>query len=109
MARILSKGQTGEGFVLPNGFSWDAKLIDGKKEGIITVKDEFGCVACVLHFKNDKLNGLCEFYDEGSLVEKRTYVNDIEEGWSCEIEFGEEARWYSYVNGTKNAELKKYG
>lgn len=33
MARILSKGQTGEGFVLPNGFSWDAKLIDGKKEG----------------------------------------------------------------------------
>ena len=108
MAGILSTGQTGKGFVLPDGYSWDAKLIDRKKEGKITVKDEFGCISCVLHFRNDKLNGLCKFYDLGSLVEKRTFVNDVEEGWACEIEMGEEVRWYLYANGKRNAELKKY-
>ena len=108
MAVFLSIGQSEKGFVLPNGYSWDAKLIDGKKEGKTTVEDKLGCVSCVLHYKNDKLNGVCDFYDLGSLVEKRTFVNDIAEGWGCEIELGEEEKWYLYSNGVKNAELKKY-
>ena len=103
----MPKGLTENGFVLPDGYSWDANLIDGKKEGKITVKDEYGCVSCVLHCHNDKLNGICEFYNEGTLVEKRTYVNNVEEGWACEIEMDEEVRWYSYTNGKRNAELKK--
>ena len=107
MPGILPIGQTGKGFVLPDKYSWDAKLINGKKEGKTTVKDEFGCVCCILYFKNDKLNGLCYFYDLGILVEKRTFVNDVEEGWACEIEMDEEIRWYIYSNGKKNAELKR--
>ena len=108
MDSILPIGLTGKGFVLPDGYSWDAKLIDGKKEGKTTVEDKFGCISCVLHFRNDKLNGLCDFYDLGVLVEKRTFVNDVEVGWACEIEMGEEVRWYLYANGKRNAELKKY-
>ena len=106
MAGILTKDQTEKGFVLPEGYTWDAKLIDGKKEGKVTVEDEYGCISCVLHFHDDKLNGLCEFYELGCLVERRTFVNGIEEGWGCEIENWKEVKGYLYANGVRIAELK---
>lgn len=98
MAEILARGQTEKGFVLPEGFTWDAKLVDGKREGKVTVKDEYGCVSCVLRFHNDKLNGICEFFELGCLVEKRSFVNGVEEGWAYEIENWKEVRGYYYAN-----------
>ena len=104
---ISSSCQKGKGFVLPDGYSWNAKLVNGKKEGKITVRDEYGCLSHVLHFKNDKLNGLCEFYDLGTLIAKRRFINDVEEGWGCEFELGEEVRCFLYENGIKKTELMK--
>ena len=32
-----------------------------------------------MEYKNGKQNGLCLFFDSGSLIEKRTFVDDVEE------------------------------
>ena len=29
-------------------------------------------------------------------------INDIEEGWGCDVENGKEIKWYFYRNGEKN-------
>lgn len=98
-----------KGFVIPEGYSWNANMNNGKKkEGRITVKDQYGCLSHVLQFTNDKLNGICEFYVLGSLVEKRTFVNDIEEGWGCEVDHKKEVRWYFYSNGIRKTILNKH-
>lgn len=98
-----------KGFIIPEGYSWNANMNNGKKkEGRITVKDQYGCLSHVLQFTNDKLNGICEFYVLGSLVEKRTFVNDIEEGWGCEVDHKKEVRWYFYSNGIRKTILNKY-
>ena len=107
MPIITSTGITRDGFVLPPNHSWDAQLINGKKEGIVTVKDEYGRITHVLPFVNDQLNGIAEFYNHGELGEKRTFKNNIEEGWSCEYEREREVRWFMYSNGRKTGELKQ--
>lgn len=94
------------GFELPEGYTWDTILENGKKEGMVTVKDEKGRVFRKLQFKNDQLNGVCRFYRNGKLVEKREYVNDKEEGWSCEINRGKE-RWFMCSDGVRIAEIQK--
>ena len=96
----FQEDQLQKGFVLKEGYSWDAKLIDGKKNGRVIVKnEEEGWVSNVLQYENDKLNGICEFYDVGTLVEKRTFVNDIAEGWAWRIEFDDEVECIMYNNG----------
>lgn len=109
MSNVFSYIRGKEGFSLPNGYSWpkDMKLVNGKKEGTVTIEDEYGYVLCILQYQNDMLNGICEFYSLGSLSEKRTFVNNVAEGWSCEVEMEEEKRWYLYSNGDKEYELKK--
>ena len=108
MPIITTTGITRDGFVLPPNHSWDAQLINGKKKGIVTVKDEYGRISHKLEYVNDQLNGIAEFYNHGELVEKRTFVNNIEEGWSCEYKRGREVRWFMYSNGRKTGELKQY-
>ena len=107
MKDSLFIGKKEEGFSLPNGYSWDATLKNGMKEGKVTVKDEDGCLSHVFYYLKDKRNGICKFYDSGTIKEKRTFVNDIEEGWACEIENKEEVRWFLYSNGIKTAELMR--
>lgn len=46
----------------------------------MTVYDSNGDVSSILQFHDDRLNGLCIFYEGGKCVEKRIYVNDVEEG-----------------------------
>ena len=77
-----------KGYILPKGYSWDIKMVKGMKEGKVTVKDKMKLVHAVLFYSHDKLNGICSFYNNGKLIEKRTYVNNIAEGWSCEYEKG---------------------
>lgn len=107
MTDNVSIGKKEKGFSLPNGYWWDAVMNNGMKEGKVTVKDEDGCVAYVFYYLNDKRNGICEFYDSGTLKEKRTFVNDVEQGWACEIENREEVRWYLYSDGIRTTRLVK--
>lgn len=94
-------------FILPDGYTWNPTLVNGKKEGVVEVRDNLGTIYAILSYKNDKLNGLCEFYEYQVLKSKKNYVNDILEGWSCECSFGEEVKWFVYKNGVKLYELKK--
>ena len=96
-----------KGFVLPNGYTWDAKLGNGKKEGKVIVRDQYGCLSHVLFYEDDKLNGLCEFYKLGMIKEKHTFVNDVAEGWGCEIKFGEVVKWFFDTDGIREVELTK--
>ena len=98
---------TENGFVLPNGYSWDVKLQNGMKEGKVTVRNKMRMVYAVLFYYRDKLNGLCSFYDRGKLIKEVTFVNNIAEGWSCEIGKGGVETWFIYKNGKKVITLVK--
>ena len=106
-ANISIEGVTENGFVLPNGYSWDVKMENGMKEGEVIVRNRMRMVHAILLYHQDKLNGLCLFYNKGKLVEKRTYVNNVAEGWSCELEKGGVEKWYIYRNGKKFSKLVK--
>lgn len=93
---VISKG-----FVLPPGYTWNAKLDGGEKEGTITVMNEEGLIYAELQYKNNELNGECIFYEEGDIKEKITYVNDIADGWSYKFKDGKEAQAYLYEKGKK--------
>ena len=104
---ISLEGITENGFVLPNGYSWDVKLQNGMKEGKVTVRNKMRMVYAVLFYYRDKLNGLCSFYDRGKLIKEVTFVNNIAEGWSCEIGKGGVESWFIYKNGKKVNKLVK--
>ena len=87
-SNISLEGVTENGFVLPNGYSWDVKLQNGMKEGKVTVRNKMRMVYAFLQYNHDKLNGLCSFYDRGNLIKEITFVNNIAEGWSNEFEKG---------------------
>ena len=106
-SNISIEGITENGFVLPNGYSWDVKVQNGMKEGKVTVRNKMRLVYAVLFYNHDKLNGLCSFFDKGKLIEKRTFVNNIAEGWSCEIGKGGVETWFIYKNGKKVNKLVK--
>ena len=106
-SNISLEGVTENGFVLPNGYSWDVKLQNGMKEGKVTVRNKMGMVYAVLFYYRDKLNGLCSFYDRGKLIKEVTFVNNIAEGWSCEIGKGGVESWFIYKNGKKVITLVK--
>lgn len=107
MKEIALVGQRDNGFVVPNESSWDVALVDGMKEGIGEVKDKYGLISAVLSYHNDKLNGICKFYDTGTLIKMISYVDDVAEGWACDFENHEEVRWYIYAKGVKKSTLKK--
>ena len=104
---IAIDGLTEKGFVLPNGYSWDVRIENGMKEGKVIVKNKMRMVHAFLYYHHDKLNGLCSFFKNGRIIEKRTYVNDVVEGWSCELERGGIERWFIYQNGKKISKLIK--
>ena len=106
-SNISLEGVTENGFVLPNGYSWDVKLQNGMKEGKVTVRNKMRMVYAVLFYYRDKLNGLCSFYDRGKLIKEVTFVNNIAEGWSCEIGKGGVESWFIYKNGKKVNKLVK--
>lgn len=98
-------GFSEKGFTLPKGYSWDASSVNGLKDGMVTVRDKSSTIQYVLNYKHDKLYGVSEFYDHGVLVEKRTYVNNVEDGYGCIMDNGEEIHTYLYKDGVKQLEL----
>lgn len=108
LANISLDGLLTHGFVLPEGYTWDLKLKNGMKEGKVVVKNQFNVVVAKLEYHNDKLNGLCLFYNNGVLSNKIMFVNDVANGRGCDVEKMKEVRWYLYENGKKKVELMKF-
>lgn len=86
------------GFSLPEGYKWKRSYQGGMIKSAI-VLDLKGKVYAKLHYSEGKLNGLCEFFENGVLKEKRTYINDVANGWACTIENGKEKQWLLYKDG----------
>ena len=89
----------------PEGCTSNLKVVNGRKEGKCEVYNSNSTLYAILMYHNDRLYGICEFYDNGNLKEKVSYINDIEEGWGCDVENGKENKWYLYRNGEKYSEL----
>lgn len=87
-----------DGFSLPEGFKWKRSYQGGMIKSAI-VFDLKGKLFAKLHYSEGKLNGLCDFFENGNLKEKRTYVNDVANGWACTIENGKEKQWLLYKDG----------
>ena len=89
----------------PEGCTSNLKFVNGRKEGKCEVYNSNSTLYAILMYHNDRLYGICEFYDNGNLKEKISYVNDIEEGQGCDVENDKENKWYFYRNGEKYSEL----
>lgn len=90
---------------IPEGCICTPTIVDGKKEGPADVLTSDSLLFAVLQYHNDKLNGVCEFFDNGILKEKITYKDGKPEGWGCIYENSEESKWFTYQNGKKISEL----
>ena len=91
--------------LFPEGCTSNLKFVNGRKEGKREVFNRNSTLYAMLMYHEDKLNGICAFYDNGNLKEKISYINDVEEGWGCDVENGKENKWYLYRNGAKYSEL----
>ena len=94
------------GFTLPEGYTWDLSMENGKKEGKVVVYDEERMIYAELQYHEDKLNGNCCFYEDGVEKEKIYYENDIANGWSYIVVDGKETLGFLYENGRKTKKLK---
>ena len=101
----LSENEKNKRILFPEGCTSNLKFVNGRKEGKCEVFNSNSTLYAILMYHEDKLNGICEFYDNGNLKEKISYINDIEEGWGCDVENGKEIKWYFYRNGEKYSEL----
>ena len=95
------------GFVLPDGYSWNPRIVNGFKEGRVSVKDKQKRIYAVLIFHHDCLNGLCSFYENGMIQKTITFVNNVANGWSCEYRNGQQNSFFWYKNGSKEFRLEQ--
>ena len=95
------------GFTLPEGYTWDLSMENGKKEGKVVAYDEERMIFAELQYHEDKLNGYCCFYEDGVLKEKICYEDDIANGWSYTVVDGKETLGFLYENGRNTKKLFK--
>ena len=69
--------------IFPEDAVYEPNLPENKREGKVEVYKDGLCIA-VLLYKNNKLNGLCKFYENAKLVKQITFVNGKMEGLSIE-------------------------
>ena len=93
--------------LFPEGCIFNPILVNGKKNGVHDVLTKDGLLYARLHYNDDILEGVCEFYNSGFLKEKITYKNGKPNGWGCNYENNEESMWFFYKDGRKFSELKK--
>ena len=106
-SNLIQSQSVNIGYNIPEGATWNTNFENGRKEGKVEVVGKYGIQLADLMYKNDKLNGVCTFYESGVISETIHYVDDVAEGWSCEYDNGEEARCYIYRKGYKVFELLK--
>ena len=75
---------------IPKGYKCTPTLVKFKKEGPVEVFTPDSVLYANLNYHEDLLDGLCEYYDRGVLIEKISYKNGKEDGWSCVFENGKE-------------------
>ena len=88
------------GFIIPKGYSLE-RSFEGEWLKSSIVHDNNGKVFAKLYYEKDKLNGICEFYKDGVLTEKRTYKDGVADGWGCLFTDNEEGLWFKYVKGIR--------
>lgn len=97
------------GVSFPPESTVNVEYVDGKKEGDAIVYSSQMTKLAKLHFHQDKLEGLCSFFDsEGMRVKQAFYVNDKHNGWGCEYSKGKPIFEGFYQNGKRFSELKPY-
>ena len=101
-------GNEERGYVLPENYHMDINLENGMREGRATVTDNYGMLVAELKYENDKLNGMCFFYNSGILNTKIEYKNDLMDGWYFEYQNNRVFRQYKYSNGVKKSEIQPY-
>lgn len=89
-----------KGFTLPEGYTWNRSYEGGILKSA-RVFDQNRKLNAKLFYAESGLNGLCEFYEKGSLKEKRMYLNDVADGWGCTVENGREKQWFMYKDGVR--------
>ena len=92
---------------IPSGYKYISTVVNDKKEGSVEVFTADSLLYANLIYHEDLLDGLCEYYDRGVLVEKIHYKNGKEDGWGCVFENGKETAWYFYENGQKKSIVKE--
>lgn len=90
-----------DGFTLPEGYTWNIEEGRQPVEGVVTVMDNFNSGNMLLLYKDRKLNGESRFYMFGRLIETRTYVNDVAEGWACVYGRYKPNQYFIYEKGVK--------
>ena len=73
------------GVSFPSGSSLKVDCVNGKKEGVGVVLSVKKTKLAKLNFHEDKVEGLCLFFDSEGMREKECmYENDVQNGWGCE-------------------------
>ena len=82
---IQVKSTTFGGVSFPSGSSLKVDYVNGKKEGVGLVISTMKTKLAKLNYHEDKVEGLCVFFDSEGMREKDwMYENDVQNGWGCE-------------------------
>ena len=90
-----------KGCTIPEGYVVETN----PNQDEVTVYDTHHHLYAHLSIVDGKLQGVSEFYENGVLKEKRTYMRDVAEGWGCEYENGVESQWFRYENGIRVSKI----
>ena len=92
----------------PDNSTLEVEVKNGRKEGKATVLSESGIPLAELNFENDKLQGLCLYFNSyGDREKEVNYENGVQEGWFCTFEDNMISRMGIYKNGKEYSELRK--
>lgn len=81
---------------------------NGMKEGEGLLLSPKRMKLAKLHYHEDKLDGLCLFYDLNGFISKEAiFENDVQNGWGCEYKNDVVVFEGLYRNGQRYSELKK--
>ena len=90
---------------IPFGFPVDLYLCHvGDDTYNAFYSDDYSSLYAILRIKERKLNGLCEFYEDGAICERVAYVNNKKHGLCCYYHDDQLVRVCMYENG----EQKEY-
>lgn len=97
------------GISFPPQSTLKVDYVNDKKEGVGIVLSSKKTIIARLTFHDDKLDGLCVFFDSKGMKEKEcVFVNDVHNGWGREYKNDVVVFEGVYNNGERFSELIKY-
>ena len=91
-----------ENLEFPVDAVYEPSMPEGQREGKVTVYSKDGIRIALLNYKNNKLNGVCKYFDNATLIKEISFVNGKMEGWSRE-----ENKEFIYHANVREYELVK--